>query len=144
MEEQERFVLRNARHLAADYMRRTIREGDTVVDATMGNGKDTLFLAELVGAAGRVHAFDVQPEAVERTRERVLEAGYGERVSLHLAGHETMKEYVLPGVQAIMFNLGWLPGAEHAVTTLTKTTLEAVQAACELIEIGRASCRERV
>lgn len=133
MEEQERFVLRNARHLATDYMRRTIREGDTVVDATMGNGKDTLFLAELVGAAGRVHAFDVQPEAVERTRERVLEEGYGERVSLHLAGHETMKEYVLPGVQAIMFNLGWLPGAEHAVTTLTKTTLEAVQAACELI-----------
>ena len=66
---EERYVLRNARHLAADYMMRTIREGDTVVDATMGNGKDTLFLAELVGPKGRVHAFDVQPEAVERTRD---------------------------------------------------------------------------
>jgi len=133
---QERFVLRNARHLAADYMRRTIRPGDMVVDATMGNGKDTLFLAELVGNSGHVHAFDVQAEAVERTRERVREAGYEDRVSLHLAGHETMRAHVPQGVQAIMFNLGWLPGAQHAVTTLTETTLEAAKAACELIAPG--------
>lgn len=132
----ERFVLRNARHLAADYMRRTIREGDVVVDATMGNGKDTLFLAELVGETGTVHAFDVQQEAVERTRERVEEAGFSGRVSLHLAGHETMKAHVPQGLRAVMFNLGWLPGAEHAVTTLEKTTIPAAQAACELIAPG--------
>ena len=136
MAESERFVLRNARHLAADYMRRTIREGDVVVDATMGNGKDTLFLCELVGESGRVHAFDVQAEAVERTRERVVEAGFEARTSLHLAGHETMKAHVESGVRAVMFNLGWLPGAQHAVTTLTKTTLEAVRAACDLIAAG--------
>ena len=136
MNDEARFVLRNARHLAADYMSRTIREGDTVVDATMGNGKDTLFLAELVGESGRVHAFDVQPEAVERTRERVIEAGIDGRVSLHLAGHETMKEHVAPGVQAIMFNLGWLPGAQHIVTTKTNTTLEAVKAAADLLLPG--------
>lgn len=132
----ERFVLRNARHLAADYMRRTICEGDTVVDATMGNGKDTLFLCELVGEKGCVHAFDVQAEAVERTRERVREAGYEARALLHLAGHEAMSEYVPQGVRAIMFNLGWLPGAQHAVTTLTETTLEAARAACNLIAPG--------
>lgn len=134
--EEERFVLRNARHLAADYMRRTLREGDTAVDATMGNGKDTLFLAELVGPSGHVHAFDVQKEAVERTRERVEEAGFAQRVTLHLAGHETMKAHVPQGLRAVMFNLGWLPGAEHAVTTLTETTLAAAQAACELIAPG--------
>jgi len=136
IDEQERFVLRNARHLAADYMRRTIRLGDTVVDATMGNGKDTLFLAELVGKSGHVHAFDVQAEAVERTRDRIREAGFEERVTLHLAGHETMKAHVPYGLNAVMFNLGWLPGAEHAVTTQTQTTLTAVQAACELLLPG--------
>ena len=83
--ENERFVLRNARHLAADYMRRTIRLGDTVVDATMGNGKDTLFLAELVGETGHVYAFDVQAEAVARTHERVCEAGFEARSTLLLA-----------------------------------------------------------
>ena len=132
----ERYVLRNARHLAADYMIRTIREGDTVVDATMGNGKDTLFLCSLVGETGHVHAFDVQREAVERTRERVREAGFEPRATLLLAGHETMAEHVKGPVQAVMFNLGWLPGAEHVVTTKTDTTLKAVSAALELIAPG--------
>ena len=135
-QQQERYTLRNARHLAADYMIRSIREGDTVVDATMGNGKDTLFLCELVGASGRVYAFDVQAEAVERTRERVCEAGYDQRTTLLLAGHETMAQHVPAGVQAVMFNLGWLPGAEHIVTTKVSTTLQAVQAAVELIAPG--------
>lgn len=133
---EERFVLRNARHLAADYIVRSVRHGDSVVDATMGNGKDTLFLCDLVGEAGHVYAFDVQAEAVERTRQRVEEAGYAERTTLLLAGHQTMAEYVPAGVQAVMFNLGWLPGAEHIVTTKTNTTLEAVQAAVSLVVPG--------
>ena len=133
---EERFVLRNARHLAADYMVRSIREGDVVVDATMGNGKDTLFLCGLVGESGHVYAFDVQQEAVERTRERVAEAGYAARTTLLLAGHETMAQHVRVPVQAVMFNLGWLPGAEHAVTTKADTTLAAVRAAAELIAPG--------
>ena len=131
-----RFVLRNARHLAADYMMRSVRAGDAVVDATMGNGKDTLFLCGLVGESGHVYAFDVQQEAVERTRERVAEAGYAARTTLLLAGHETMAQHVRAPVQAVMFNLGWLPGAEHAVTTKTDTTLAAVRAAVELIAPG--------
>jgi len=130
------FVLRNARHLAADYMARIIRPGDSVVDATMGNGKDTLFLAELVGESGHVYAFDVQQEAVARTRERVEEAGFEGRTTLILAGHETMAQHVPQGVSAVMFNLGWLPGAQHIVTTKTETTLVAVEAALSLIAPG--------
>lgn len=132
----ERFVLRNARCLAADYMTRAVRAGDTVVDATMGNGKDTLFLCGLVGESGHVYAFDVQAEAVARTQERIVEAGYAARTTLLLAGHETMAEHVAGPVQAVMFNLGWLPGAEHIVTTRTDTTLAAVQAAIALIVPG--------
>ena len=133
---EERYVLRNARHLAADYLKRTIRPGDTVVDATMGNGKDTLFLAELVGESGHVYAFDVQEEAVERTRVRVEEAGFASRTTLLLAGHETMAQYIAESPTAIVFNLGWLPGAAHIVTTRTDTTLKAVAAAVELIAPG--------
>ena len=132
----ERFVLRNARHLAADYLTQSIRVGDVVVDATMGNGKDTLFLCGLVGESGHVYAFDVQAEAVARTRARVQEAGYAQRTTLLLAGHETMQLHVPGPVQAVIFNLGWLPGAEHVVTTRTETTLAAVRAATELIAPG--------
>jgi len=102
----------------------------------MGNGKDTLFLCELVGETGHVYAFDVQAEAVERTRERVAEAGFESRTTLLLSGHETMAKHVKVPVQAVMFNLGWLPGAEHIVTTRMETTLQAVSAALDLIAPG--------
>ena len=135
-EDMARYTLRNARYLAADYMRRTVREGDTVVDATMGNGGDTLFLALLVGKSGHVYGFDVQQEAVERTRDKLLQAGVLDRVTTLLAGHETMAQHVKEAPQAIMFNLGWLPGAQHAVTTRVETTLKAVSAAAEMIVPG--------
>ena len=34
----------------------TVNAGETVVDATAGNGNDTLFLAELVGENGHVYS----------------------------------------------------------------------------------------
>ena len=36
-----------------DLVRRVLRPGDVAVDATVGNGQDTLFLAECVGPTGR-------------------------------------------------------------------------------------------
>lgn len=56
-------------------LRQVVQPGDTVVDATLGNGHDTLMLCELVGETGRVIGFDIQPDAVERTRERLADAG---------------------------------------------------------------------
>lgn len=132
----ERFVLRNARHLAADYMRRTLREGDVAVDATMGNGHDTQFLCELVGTGGKVYAFDVQQEALDSTAARLEAAGLRSRAQLILDGHQTMERYVDTPVHAVMFNLGWLPGAKHIVTTQTDTTMEAVAAAAQLLLPG--------
>lgn len=124
----ERFILKNARHLAARYMEEILRPGDVAVDATMGNGKDTQFLCELVGETGHVYAFDVQEEALERTAARLEAAGLRARATLILAGHETMRENVPVSPRAVMFNLGWLPGAAHNVTTRTETTMRAVQA----------------
>jgi len=132
----ERFVLRNARHLAADYLRRTLREGDAAIDATMGNGYDTQFLCEIVGAGGKVYAFDVQQEALDSTAARLEATGLRSRVQLILDGHQTMERYVDAPVRAVMFNLGWLPGAKHIVTTKTDTTLEAVAAAARLLLPG--------
>ena len=132
----ERFVLRNARHLAADYLRRTLREGDVAIDATMGNGHDTQYLCGLVGESGRVYAFDVQQSALDNTAARLEAEGLRARAELILSGHETMAAYVKTPVRAVMFNLGWLPGAQHIVTTKTNTTLEAVKAAADLLLPG--------
>ena len=99
----------------------------------MGNGHDTCWLCGLVGEAGRVYAFDVQPEALTRTRERLEAAGLFGRAKLYCAGHEHMAEYVAEPVDVIMFNLGWLPGTAHAVTTRVDTTLTAIGAGLELL-----------
>jgi len=125
---------RSARFWAAELIQPALFDGARAVDATMGNGRDTLWLCGLVGEAGRVYAFDVQPEAVRRTRERLSEAGLLSRAALHCTGHERMAEVVTEPVDAVMFNLGWLPGAEHAVTTRTETTLQAVNAALTLLK----------
>ena len=132
----ERYELRNARYLAAETMQRLIRPGDTVVDATMGNGGDTVFLCRLTGEEGRVYAIDIQQEALDRTRERITAEGFESRVEFSLLGHQHLKEIVSGPIRAIMFNLGWLPGGNHECTTRVETTIEALSQATECLMQG--------
>ena len=127
------YELKSARYLAADILRQAVAAGDTAVDATMGNGHDTLFLCRLVGEGGRVYAFDVQPRAVENTRKRLAEAGVQDRAALFCLGHEHMAEKVNGPAAAVVFNLGWLPGGDHSVTTHWETTRQAVESALLLL-----------
>lgn len=125
---------RSARFWAAELIERALYPGARAVDATLGNGHDALWLCGLVGESGRVYGFDVQAEAVERSRARIAEAQLEGRAELILDGHQNMGNY-LPeeSADAVMFNLGWLPGAEHGVTTRTETTLAAVNAALRVL-----------
>ena len=125
---------RSARFWAREMIESAMFEGARAVDATMGNGHDTQWLCELAGENGKVFGFDIQPEAVERTRERLGASGLQARAELFCAGHERMAEFVDEPVDTVVFNLGWLPGAEHGVTTLMETTLLAVNAALELLK----------
>lgn len=126
--------LRSARYLASDVLRAIIQPGDTVVDATLGNGHDALMLAGLVGEKGHVIGFDVQSDAVERAAARLVDAGVADRCTLYHLGHEHMAEKVQGPVRAIMFNLGWLPGGDKSVTTHWETTRTAVSAALSLLD----------
>ena len=122
-------------------VRERVRPGDIVIDATMGNGHDTLFLAGLVGDKGHVYAFDVQEAALASTRRRLDGAGIdAERVTLYLRDHADMLS-TLPGeaagrVAAVMFNLGYLPGGDHTVITRTDSTLRALDAAVGMLRSG--------
>lgn len=119
-------------HFLRDY----IREGDICVDATAGNGGDTAFLCRLAGERGKVYAFDVQEQAVRSTEERLERAGLRDRAELICAGHERMKEFVKERAAAVVFNLGYLPGGDHAVATKADTTLRAAEQALELLKPG--------
>lgn len=114
-----------------------VREGETVVDATAGNGHDTLFLAGLVGETGKVIAFDIQTAAIESTRRRLEAADVADRVELHGESHTHMASWAEAGtVGAIMFNLGYLPGEDHSLITLAPYTLLALDAAVPLLRPG--------
>lgn len=110
------------------------------VDATAGNGRDTFFLAAGVGPGGRVFAFDIQPAALERTRQRLLDAGLEGRVTLLPVNHREMIAHVPGPVNAVMFNLGYLPGGDRRVITRPESTVTALKAGLSLlIPRGRIS-----
>ena len=120
-----------------DTLRQTLRPGDWAVDATVGNGYDTAFLAEQVGASGRVFGFDIQADAIEATKERTNHAPW---VALFQCSHERMSK-CLPAnakgkIAVVMFNLGYLPGGQKDITTTPETTVDALHEALELIKAG--------
>jgi predicted methyltransferase len=113
-----------------------LKKGDAAIDATAGNGHDTLFLSRLVGDSGYIWAFDLQEAAVAETKRRLSEAGISMVHVIH-AGHETMRDHLPAGwhgkINAIMFNLGYLPGSDKTVITQTTTTLQALAVALEML-----------
>jgi hypothetical protein len=111
--------------------------GALAIDATVGNGYDTLFLAEQVGATGKVFGFDIQQAALDTTRSRLDRANLSEYVTLILASHALMAEKIpVPyhgKISAVMFNLGYLPCGDKTIMTLTDSTLPALNSACQLL-----------
>ncbi len=144
----------NTLGLAHWFLATHIRPGHVCIDATIGRGRDTLFLAQRVGETGCVIGLDIQPEAVESTR-RLLEHS-GLSVETHNAADGTPAiPHITPGIRlyedchshiaryaaretvdAIVFNFGWLPGGDHSRFSTPETSLPAVQAALELLKPG--------
>lgn len=128
-----------ATDLAHSVLRPRIAPGSWVIDATAGNGHDALWLAELVGPSGRVFVFDVQAEAIAATAART---GHLRQVTLFHAGHERMKDLLPPEAEermgAIMFNLGYLPGAGKSVVTHMETTLDALTQSLDFLAVDGA------
>ncbi|WP_300674290.1 class I SAM-dependent methyltransferase [Desulfoluna sp.] len=124
-------------HIAQQTMQRFLTPGDIVVDATVGAGYDTSFLAKSVGPKGHVYGFDVQEEALTRATDTLLKADLMDRVTLFNAGHETMADHLPPEthglIKAVSFNLGYLPASDSPVTTLAETSLAAIETAMKLL-----------
>ena len=119
-------------HILEEY----IQEGDVCIDATAGNGNDTVFLCEKVGKMGKVYAFDIQKQALEQTKQSLEEHGYLDRAKLILDGHQNMPDYVETEVSTIIFNFGYLPGGDHSIATKCDTSLSAIEKGLKLLKKG--------
>ena len=118
-----------------DFLAARLADPRLCIDATCGNGGDTAFLCRLVGEGGRVLGFDIQPEAIASTRQNLARKGLA--AELHCDSHANLLQYVQPGtVDAVMFNFGWLPGADHGVFSHAQSSIPALEAALEALRPG--------
>lgn len=129
-------ALRGPVPLSHLFLRSFVHDGHNAVDATCGNGHDTLLLARLVGARGHVWGFDIQRQAVEETHRRLAEAELSNRVTLLPVGHEELAKHVAVPLQVVLFNLGYLPGGNRSIVTRPDTTGSALEQSLGLLAPG--------
>ena len=117
-----------------------VSSGDAVIDATLGNGHDALFLAQCIGRLGVLFGFDIQPQALANTQQSLAMLTQPPEICLMRVSHAEMLERIPVAfrgrIQAIMFNLGYLPGADKLCITQADSTLIALNAAIELLAPG--------
>ena len=110
-----------------------VHAGDFAIDATLGNGYDTQFLAQKVGPDGGVYAFDIQKESMEQSTRLLEKQLLVNRVNFTQSCHSKMLEHVpvnmLGKIKAVTFNLGYLPGGDQNIITQPNTTLSALKQA---------------
>jgi SAM-dependent methyltransferase len=127
---------------AHSYWKQLLKVGDIVVDATCGNGHDTLFLSTLALSPdeGRVIAFDIQQQAIEASSERLqahLPPELCARVQLIHGSHADFPATLSPSsVKLIVYNLGYLPGSNKRTTTTAEVTVASVEKGLELLTPG--------
>ena len=124
---------------AQSWLAPQLRAGDIAIDATAGNGHDTLFLSQQVAPDGHVFAFDIQQRALDLTADRLAAAGQANWTPINCS-HATLRDEIPPQfrghVSAVMFNLGYLPGGDKRLMTQADSTRAALQSAFQLLRIG--------
>lgn len=127
----------NALSVTHRFLAAHVKPGSFAIDATAGNGGDTAFLCRLVGKTGRVLALDIQPQAVENTRARLLAEGLADIGQVLLEDHARLDQLVSrESADCIVFNFGWLPGGDHEVFTRKETSVPAVRKALDCLRPG--------
>ncbi|WP_162163903.1 tRNA (mnm(5)s(2)U34)-methyltransferase [Acholeplasma hippikon] len=105
--------------LAHNLLLSNINKESVIVDATAGNGHDTLFLAQHVK---HVHAFDIQLQAINNSKE--LTKDYS-NITFHHTSFENITK-ITPYYDGVIFNLGYLPGSDKQIKTNYHTTIQTL------------------
>jgi SAM-dependent methyltransferase len=121
---------------AHEWLAEALFDGAFAVDATVGNGYDTLFLAHRVGPNGSVLGFDIQKPALAGAHELLRFTGKADRVKLVHECHSRIGGYLERDIDAAMFNLGYLPRGSHTLITRPETTVSALQSILTRLKRG--------
>src|SRR6516225_11622939 len=122
--------------MASSWIGAVLFDGALAVDATVGNGYDTLFLAHRVGPNGSVLGFDIQKPALAGAHELLRFTGKAGQVKLVHECHSRIGGYLDRDIDGAMFNLGYLPRGNHALVTRPETTVSALQSILTRLKRG--------
>ena len=109
-----------------------IKNKNLALDATLGNGHDSLFLASLFN---KVIGIDIQPLAIKRSKERLKNES---NVEILLLNHKDIDTLNYSNYDLILYNLGFLPGSDKKVITNYETTIESIKKAYSILDINGA------
>ena len=113
-------------HITEHFINTYVKPGNVVVDATAGNGNDTLKLCRAVTETGKVFSFDIQESALRETKKKIAAENFS-NAELICDSHSNMELYITNKVDCVVFNLGYLPGGDHSLQTKYTTTIEAIE-----------------
>ena len=126
--------------LAHSKIKEVLQSGDLCIDATSGNGQDTLILAQSVAPTGKVYAIDIQRCAIVHTCKRLKKHGLSNLLQAFHGSHSDIESFLSNDLKAMvtaaMFNLGYLPGGNQAIITQPQTTLTAICKTFQYIKPG--------
>ena len=118
-------------------------EGSIIIDATCGNGHDTLTLAKT--KPSKLYGFDIQQNAVVATKSLLSNEGFESdikngTISIICDSHSNMHQYISDQVNVIMFNLGYLPGGDKSIVTESSQTIDAINTSLDLLAVDGVLC----
>ena len=120
-----------------DFLAARLADPRLCIDATCGNGHDTLFLCSVAGENGRVIGLDILPQAAANTNALLAANGMAAIGRAECCDHRELLRFAPPGsADCVMFNFGWLPGAAHDVHSTADSTLPALQAGLDALKPG--------
>ncbi|MCF6515185.1 methyltransferase domain-containing protein [Lactobacillus sp. S2-2] len=127
-------LIKSALNFSHDILKQTTQTGDYVIDATMGNGHDTKFLAEIVGQKGKVFSFDIQDLAINNTK-KLLKENSIDNVDIIKDSHSNFDKYIKHNnIAAIIYNLGYLPGGDKSLITHPESTIISINKGLKLLK----------
>lgn len=124
----------NAISITRDLIDRYVKDGDIVLDATVGNGNDTILLAEKVGISGRVYGFDIQKIAINNTISLLESKNLNENVILINKDHFKIDKYIDENLNFIIYNLGYLPKGDKSIKTKASTSIGSIEKSLNLLD----------
>lgn len=121
-----------------NYTRRNIKmfaaNKTNIIDATCGNGNDSLYLAEQYPSC-KIIGFDIQKLAIDNSTNRCQHLN---NVEFILDSHANVDQYVADNVSLAIFNLGYLPRADVTITTRAESTITAIEKILPILNSGGA------